>query len=96
VAPTCRHSTYFLHLSHALLTLDLSLSCFRLLAGGDFCSFELAFEGVIPEVTSSAWSSIRLAGTHAVGLASTEGTVGGLRLFIIGNSRLRMDALEVA
>ena len=74
------YQTHFLHLSHALLTLVLSLSSLRRFAGGDCCPLDSAFEGVVAEVAGpSVRSSLRLAGTHDEGLTpASEGTCGGL------------------
>lgn len=74
------NQTHFLHLSHALLTLVLSLSSRRRLAGGDRCSLEPAFEGVVAEVAApSARSLVRFAATHDEGLTpASEGACGGL------------------
>lgn len=74
------YQTHFLHLSHALLTLVRSLSSLRRFAGGDRCSLDPAFEGVVAEVAApSARSLLRLAGTHDDGLTpASEGAGGGL------------------
>lgn len=79
-----KRSTHFLHLSHALLTLDLSLSSLCLFAGGVRCSLEPVFEGVVTDVaTPSVKSLLRLAGTHDCGLIpASGGTCGGLIPFI--------------
>ena len=46
--------TYFLHLSHALLTLVRSLSSLRRFAGGERWSLDSAFEGVVAEVAAAS------------------------------------------
>lgn len=74
------YRTHFLHLSHALLTLVLSLSSLRRFAGGDRCPPDSAFEGVVAKVVGpSVKSSLRLGGTHDEGLTpASEDACGGL------------------
>ena len=85
--------THFLHLSHALLTLVLSLSSLRRFVGGDRCSLDPAFEGVVTEVAApSVRSPLRLAATHDVGLAAASGCAcGGLIPFIANEDQSISD-----